>query len=390
MNDAKYERIVAADPIGATWLRLKRLTSKRLCEQAITERNSVSIAPDVLAQKASGMAWAIRSGLGYWETQAAGLNSRVLSRYYAVLQLSIAEQVSSSDPKDLLPAIQRHTEFGHGLFTLRDPNMQFPDGLWIGSAQSGHFAAYAKYRKLDLKPYIFEKKPKKLSELDEATQARLISLTDLLRRVPELQSVTNEFLGKEPLSFHIGHDNLKNMETRRANRPSRSALLGAQATQDVEDAEVTTWMNIYPSRSGGPMPDISGHGFPFTDITEQGDSFGAGRHLSVAFKHPSDGHWYKHLRTYKSAYCGTSLIAPIWGTDDPFVLHFAILYAFSIVVRYLPELWHEIEDGDLDHIRALLEQYLTIVDHVLPKLIIERLTGITLHVVQPDSLNAPI
>jgi hypothetical protein len=36
------------------------------------------------------------------------------------------------------------------------------------------------------------------------------------------------------------------------------------------------------------------------------------------------------------------------------------------------------------------EQYLAIVDQMLPKLIIERLTGVTLTVVQPDSLFAPM
>jgi len=93
--DRKRQRIVAADPIGAVWLRLKRLTSQRLCAQAIATRNEKPLDPALLAKKASGMAWAVRSGLGYWETKAAGLNSQVLSRYYALLQLSIAEQVGS-------------------------------------------------------------------------------------------------------------------------------------------------------------------------------------------------------------------------------------------------------------------------------------------------------
>ena len=50
-----------------------------------------------------------------------------------------------------------------------------------------------------------------------------------------------------------------------------------------------------------------------------------------------------------------------------------ILYALSIVVRYLPSLWHDIEDGDLDNIRALIEHYLVIVDNVLPRLAVERI-----------------
>ncbi len=36
-------------------------------------------------------------------------------------------------------------------------------------------------------------------------------------------------------------------------------------------------------------------------------------------------------------------------------MHDVTLYALSIVVRYLPSLWHEIEYGSLNHIGALME-----------------------------------
>jgi hypothetical protein len=69
------------------------------------------------------------------------------------------------------------------------------------------------------------------------------------------------------------------------------------------------------------------------------------------------------------------------------LLHFVILYALSIVVRYLPALWHEIEDGALDHLRALIEHYLVIVDNVLPRLAIESIIGRRFIVVQPGSMQ---
>jgi hypothetical protein len=66
-----------------------------------------------------------------------------------------------------------------------------------------------------------------------------------------------------------------------------------------------------------------------------------------------------------------------------------ILYALSIVVRYLPSLWYEIDHGSLDHIKALLEEYIVITDRVLPRLAIERIAGINLRVLPPDSLMGP-
>ena len=90
-------------------------------------------------------------------------------------------------------------------------------------------------------------------------------------------------------------------------------------------------------------------------------------HFIGEFEHPNSGTWWDYIATYKSSYCGTSIIVPLWQrTSDPVALHLMILYASSIVVRYLPSLWHEISEGRLDHIRALLEHYLTIVDAVLP------------------------
>ncbi|WP_186062013.1 YaaC family protein [Burkholderia gladioli] len=389
MDKQRTERIVAADPIGATRLRLNRLMSHRLCADAIVARNNTPIDPDVLEKKAQGMAWAVRSGLGYWEAEGGGLNSRVLSRYYAMLQLSIAEQVGSADDKDLLPAIQRHTEFGHGLFTSRNTNGQFPDGLVVGCTQSGHFTSYAKYLGIDLTPFIFTKKPKNFAALDSEGLAKVVSLTDLLLRVPELQTSARALLGRPALSVHVGHSG-KNMKLRLERTQAHIKQTGAFTYADpgLPGEMDETWLCIYPPSVGDPTPIIDAFGLPFTDVQEETDNEGR-TSLSVLFMHPKGKHWHECLKTYKSAYCGTSLIAPFWGIDDPFVLHFVILYAFSIVVRYLPELWHEIEDGPLDHLRSLLDEYLVILDHVMPEMIVERLTGVELVVTAPGSLFAP-
>jgi len=105
--------------------------------------------------------------------------------------------------------------------------------------------------------------------------------------------------------------------------------------------------------------------------------------------HPKNKYWHQCVDLYKSGYSGTSIVVPFWGLRDPFIIHFIILYALSIVVRYLPSLWHDIEDGELNHMRALIEQYLAIVDNVLPRLAVEMITGKKLVVVHPGSLMAP-
>jgi hypothetical protein len=355
------------------------MTSSRLCRQIISARTN-TIASEVLDSKAEGVAWAVRSALGYWESNAADLNAKVLTRYYALLQISIAEQVASPNPKFDLEQAQRHTEQGHGLFTLRQPDASFPNCYHVACVMGGHFYSYCKYLGLSLKEHAFDKRPREWAELDQAGQARLVSVTDLFRRVPELQAVIEEYLGAPPLSLHVGYAS-RNMQIR-----SQRVRTGQPSDNPVE----TTFIAIYPNGPTVNEEYLKGLNLPIQNITVEHDSATKTSHFVGSLTHPAGDHWWQHLKTYKSGYCGTSVIVPFWGTADPFVIHFVILYAMSIVVRYLPSLWHEIEDGSLDHIRALIEHYLVIVDSVIPHLAVERITGVRLRVDQPGSFNAPI
>jgi hypothetical protein len=158
------ERLVAENLPEVIWLRLRRLTSFQLCRKVI-ERRTTGLESDVIDLKAKGMAWAIRSALGYWDATQGDLNAKILSRYYALLQISIAEQIASNDPSDTLTSIQRHTEFGHGLFMLQNPAVTFPDSYLVGCLTSGHFAAYAKKRAVDLSTFSFERRPRTFGKL---------------------------------------------------------------------------------------------------------------------------------------------------------------------------------------------------------------------------------
>lgn len=113
-GDKNTERLVAENVTEAVWLRLKRLSSENLCHQVLSKRHP-EMEQEILATKSQGMSSAIRSALGYWETQQGGLNSKILSRYYAILQITIAEQIASPDPAENLATAQKHTEHGHGL-----------------------------------------------------------------------------------------------------------------------------------------------------------------------------------------------------------------------------------------------------------------------------------
>lgn len=382
------ERLVAQDIEKTVWLRLRRLTSSRLCRQIVSRTSTPS--PEVLAAKAEGVAWAVRSALGYWESRPADLNARILTRYYALLQISIAEQVASPDPSFDLNQVQRHTEQGHGLTTLTEPGASFPASYHIGAMKSGHFYSYCAYRRIDLKPYAFEKRPREWAKLNSTDRERLVSLADLFRRVPELGTMVEECLGVRPLSFHVGYAT-RNMQIQLQKMRETVLTRRPVHAPNAASSDETTYVAIYPQSERLTAAYLNELRLPIQNITLEHDAPTKSDYFIGTLAHPVGVHWSQYLETYKSGYCGTSIIVPLWGRiSDLFLIHLVILYSLSIVVRYLPSLWHEITDGGLDHIRALIEHYVAIVDSVLPRIAVERITGVPLNVTQPGSLNAPV
>lgn len=372
MKYENTERFVANDITEATWLRLKRLSSSQLCKRII-EKNCICLTPEVIEKKSIGMSSAIRSAFGYWYTKEGGLNSKILSRYYALLQITIAEQISSDDPKTDLTSVQKHTEYGHGLYTQRIDVGTFPDNIMVGCLKSGHFYSYVKSLGFNIKDHADDSRPRNSEEL---SGKNAISLSDLLRRVPELQGVISEYLGMEPLSFHFGYA--------QRNMIDRSEKIDSQNGH-------YTFAAIYPHGTNFDIEDFNTYDFEIKELEWESPKNTSGKSYLVGkVYHPQTNLWWNSVESYKSDYCGTSIVTPYWGMKDLFVLHLAILYAFSIIVRYLPEIWHEIEHGKLDYIRALLEHYLVIVDNVLPRIAVERLTKTNLQVAQPGGMNAPI
>lgn len=386
MNKLDVERFIANDVKETIWLRLKRLGSSQLCAKII-EKNSPGLATHIVEKKADGVSSAIRSAFGYWDTKDGGLNSKILSRYYAILQISIAEQISSNDSNTDLVSVQNHTEHGHGLYTVRDESGVFPDNILVGCLKSGHFYSYVKSLGINIKSYASERRPR---NVEDAKKEYVYSLSNLLCRIPELQAVIKEYLGTKALTFQVGHAK-KNDLGRIERMKAHDRKTGEVLLDPPQLGNHITYAAIYPNDLDTTAEVLNSYGFEIKDIELEDSKNGDEPPVFVGkVFHPEGSLWWDYVETHKSDYCGTSVIVPFWGMKDPFVLHLAVLYVFSIIVRYLPEIWHEIEHGKLDYIRSLLEHYLMIVDNVLPKMAVERLTKVRLQVSQPGDLNAPI
>ncbi|TAI61143.1 hypothetical protein CWO89_36835 [Bradyrhizobium sp. Leo170] len=74
----------------------------------------------------------------------------------------------------------------------------------------------------------------------------MISLADLLRRIPELQLLIEETLGAAPLSLHVAYADQNNIE--RAERIQQHTAKTGEIVFDVPvtTPETTTYIGIHP------------------------------------------------------------------------------------------------------------------------------------------------
>lgn len=375
------------------WLRFNRFKSVKLCEDLIRKKLIKSpnplITENIIKSKATGLSSAIESAIGYWDVNPRSLNAKILSRYYFLLQMTIAEQVSSVKNIDDLKVVQKHTENGHGLGTIIQPKIDFPFNYFTFAIRSGHFYSYAKYLGINTKKFDFEKRPRNFSDIIDKT--KIINLVDLFRRIPELSNVIEEYINEPPLCFHIGYSQAENhpgLDEMKEHIQKTGQLL---FESPITSSEQTSYLEIY-SESELVTPEyLKSLDLPMIDFKVKTDSYSHERSIISKFVHPSDKYWHQYIKTYHSSYAPSSYIVPLWGEiSDSVVINFILLYTLSIIVRYLPDLWYRTNMGDLDHIGSLIEYYVSIVDHVLPLKMLERITEANISIHQPGSIFGPI
>jgi len=183
-----YEWLVGNNIDELIRLRISRLKSIEIARKLIQEKYikyDITIDEKLLFEKAKGLSSAIDSALNYLSISEKSLNAKILSRYYAFLQLTIAEIVASIKNDCDLKEAQKHTEQGHGLSTLNNfIGKDFLDNYYCYLRKDGHFHYYMQQIGFRGDEKFFNEK--KLKKEDKDNNVNIISLGDLFRRIPDL------------------------------------------------------------------------------------------------------------------------------------------------------------------------------------------------------------
>lgn len=380
------ERFRAENPDEIVFLRLNRLRSSRLCENLLRnklkENPNPAITEEVIQKKAIGLSSVVDSALGYWQSSSQSLNSKTLSRYYFMLQLTIAEQVASVNNTDGLAEIQKHTQNGHGLKTFLVSSDKFPDNLLIYATHGGHFNSYGKFIGWDMQKYTQEKGIRKPPDLNEEVRSKMVSLSDLFRTIPELRTVIEEYLNEPPLSLHIGHSESNMIAESERTKAFISKHVRMPTSEDLRTKEKTTDVAIHTTSTRIDIPYLQTLGMPLTNFRTYRYAGSDDETIIGSITHPGEDLWWKHFPHYSSRYVPTSYVKPVWGERyHSIAVNYMLLYSLSIIVRYMPDLWYRITNGEDNHIGSLIEYYISIIDHVVPLQMLENIqeTKLSIH-----------
>lgn len=78
---------------------------------------------------------------------------------------------------------------------------------------------------------------------------------------------------------------------------------------------------------------------------------------------------------------------PVLGcSNDWEVYAVMILYALSIIVRYMPNLWARITHGNLDCYKSVFYQFSRVAERELTQIFLETLTGKNIVIKHPQAL----
>lgn len=352
-------RITAENPLDGVWAHLNQLASVKLSEKLIWRRASsegVELQQDQILTKSLGVAFCIRSATDYFRGMPhESTNKRVLSLYYGCLALASAEMLASPNGCVDLDQVEGMTRFGHGLFTLPSTSGSLGD-LVVGVLASGFFPQWMHSLGHDVGSYP-KSKPKSPSDLQKLAPTMHTTLGALLASLPEVSDILDQVYALEPswLSAVIDHESSAPLVRRRTG---------------------STYVHFFDQSKKIERNRLETAPWPIAELTlvkTERD----GTCYRARVDHPDCEYWHQALPLHRSPFFeGSTLILPVLSdVVEHRAISMSVLYALSILVRYMPSAWRRVEGGDWDENLALMKTSLNMMERMLPQQFLESITG---------------
>jgi hypothetical protein len=362
--------IKAENPLLSIWARL--FASTNLAEKLVRRRakeRAIEISDETVVSKGIGVAFALRNASDYFRAVPfESLNKRILSLYYGGLALSFAEMLASPKGPADLDEIEGYTKFGHGFYTFGTEQRGFSE-LGIGVLATGFLPRWADFLGHDVSGYPREK-AKSDDGVSKLPLNTFCTLRELLSAIPEIADLFSEVFESEP-SWILP---VPDMEANQPRSFPRQEPLNSTYIQLVDRSGLIAQKKL--ENVGWPIAELS-------CIPDQPN----GQIFRARVDHPESNYWFEALPIHRGPFenSGALILPPLSDFNEYRVIAMAVLYALSILVRYMPRTWRRVEGGDLDQHLALVKTSLGVFERILPQEFLEAITGERVVATQPGS-----
>lgn len=320
---------------------------------------SIELDADSLQSKAQGVAYALRNASDYFQAKdGQTFSQRVLNLYYGSLSFAFAEMLAAPRGAKALSDIEDSTKAGHGLYTV-DGISDGLEQIVVGVLPGGFFPAWAKSIGTPIAQFP-KAKPRRFDDLAPAPEHSWLTIEALFASIPELADLFSNIFAAKPRWVMPVDDQMANHRSSFFSQPrpaTRSYIQLVDDTGRLTKEDIA----LFP----GPIGEIG-------EVSSEGH----GRHFRAAVEHPSGKFWRDSLHIHDSPFQRDALILPIFGVIGEYrAISVVLLYALSIIVRYRPSVWRRVQEGDLDHMRVIIEAFLAVAERILPEQFLVKVTG---------------
>lgn len=368
----RAQRLFAEVPLEAVWAHLTRLKSVTLATKVVVRRAASagkSLEDGQAVSKGAGVAYSIRNAADYFGVgNKAPLSQRVINDYHGALSLVFSEMMAAPTGPTRLEQIEAFVRNGHGLWNHeRGGNFA---AMALGPIQSGLYGRWLQGLGVDTGGWTSARPPLE-GGLELGEGKTWATLEKLFARIPEIGDLYTDVFKCAPAWVTPAYD----ADNNDIDAPGVRGSMKETAILLIDDSGRMTQkdMRVFGGRFGEPK-EI--HGKPtYKSI------------YGITVEHPSSEYWWECLTIHQSPYITEALIAPVFGGVTQYrAICLAILYGLSAIVNYRPDLWWRIVEGDLDHVRALVEAFLDVIERVLPEQFLGSITGEEISFKQPGAI----